>query len=97
MCWLPHPPTEGGPAPGLTPLQRQRDAERRGEEEEDEEEEVVAVERERERKSTEEGMCVSGGQKEYSTLAYLAIYNRIKNTRKSSFKYMFYILFTWKS
>lgn len=29
MCWLPHPPTEGGPAPGLTPLQRQRDRRRK--------------------------------------------------------------------
>lgn len=24
MCWLPHPLTEGGPTPGLTPLQRQK-------------------------------------------------------------------------
>lgn len=27
MCWLPHPLTEGGPTPGLTPLQRQKKGE----------------------------------------------------------------------
>lgn len=32
MCWLPHPRTEGGPAPGLTPLWRQIDTRRRRQE-----------------------------------------------------------------
>lgn len=30
MCWLPHPPTEGGPAHGLTPLQRRKETGRGG-------------------------------------------------------------------